>query len=101
MDFNVFVLGIFVMLIFMLFGLVKDKVEWAVFPGMAIVIGLFMHTALLADGSLTNLSGGSTIAIASASTAVSNAWQFIQYFPLFFTAGSFLIVVYKVGKSFK
>jgi hypothetical protein len=97
LDFNIFVLGLLVMLIFMLFGLIKDKIEWSVFPGMAIVIGLILHTSLLADGSLTNVSGGLTVVIASASTAVSSAWQFIQYFPLIFTVGAFFIVVYRVG----
>ena len=100
MDFNVFVLGLFVVLILMLAGLLKKNLEWAVFPGMATVIGVFLTLALLADGSLTNLSGGTAVVIASASTAGTSVWNFIEWTPIVFTLGSFLVAVYKVGSEF-
>lgn len=100
MDFNVFVLGLFVVLIFMVLGLIKNKLEWAVFPGMATVIGIFLTLALLTDGSLTNLSGGSAVVIASASTAGTSVWNYIEWTPITFTLGAFLIAVYRVGSEF-
>ena len=80
-----------------LFGLLKDKPEWAVFPGLGIVIGLFFHTAFLADGDLTQVSGGSTVVIASASTAVTSVWQALQYIPAVMTIMCFLIATFRVG----
>ena len=88
-------------LLLALFGLLKEKVEWAVFPGLGIVLGLFFHTALLADGSITQVSGGSTVAILSATTAVSSAWGAVQYVPLTMTIMCFLIATYRVGTVFK
>ena len=87
------------MLLFALFGLLKENVEWAVFPGLGIVIGLFFHTALLADGSITEVSGGVTTAILSASTAVSNGWAAVQYVPLMMTITCFLVATFRVGKG--
>ena len=88
------------MFIMALMGLVKDKVEWAVFPGFAIVLGLFFHTALLADGSITEVSGGIVTAIASASTDAASVWQAVEYVPAILTLTAFLITVYRVGSEF-
>jgi hypothetical protein len=100
MDETIFLIGIFVILILTLLGLVKGNVEWSVFPGMAIIIGLFLHIALLADGSITQLSGGVVNTVASASTNVTSVWNFVEWTPAIFTIGAFLVVVYKVGKVF-
>ena len=89
------------MLILTLLGVVKNDIEWAVFPGLAVVIGLFFHTAFLADGDLTQVSGGSTVVIASASTAVTSVWQALQWLPAFMTIAAGLIVAYQVGRAFK
>lgn len=101
MDFNVFVLGLFIILIFMVLGLVKNKIEWAVFPGLAIIIGIFLHLALLSDGSLTQISGGISVVVASASTATTSVWNYIEWTPTLFTVGAFLIVLSKLSSEFK
>ena len=100
MDFNIFILGLFVVLILMLAGLIQKGPEWAVFPGMGIVIGVYLTLALLADGSLTQLSGGTSNVIASASTNGTSVWNFIEWTPMTFTLGAFLIAVYKVASAF-
>ena len=100
MDINIFILGLLALLVLMVLGLVERRIEFAVFPGMGIVIGLYLHIALLADGSITQLSGGVSNTIASASTNVTSVWNFIEWTPAIFTIGAFLIVVYKVGATF-
>ena len=89
------------MFIMAFLGLVKDRIEWAVFPGFAIVLGLFFHTALLADGSITEVSGGVVTAIASASTDAASVWQAVEFVPLILTVMAFLITVYRVGSELK
>ena len=85
-----------------LLGLVKNELQWVVVPGLAIVIGLFFHTALLADGSITQVSGGSTIAIATASTSATSVWLAIQWIPITITIIlPFFVVVYRVGMALK
>jgi hypothetical protein len=100
LEFEIFLLGLIVVLIFVVLGLVERNVEWAVFPGMGIIIGLFLTIALLADGSLTQLSGGVDNVIASASLNGTSVWQFIEWTPMTLTIGAFLTVVYKVGSAF-
>jgi hypothetical protein len=99
-DLNLFLIGIIVVLIMAVLGFVESKVEWAIFPGMGVVIGTFLTLSLWADGSLTEMSGSTSVAIMSASTNVTSAWSFVQLIPLLFTFTSFLIAVYRVGKAF-
>ena len=99
-DLNIFLFLTVLMLVFGLFGLLQKDIEWAVFPGLGIILGLFFHTALLADGSITEVSGGTTTAILSASTAVSNAWLAVQYIPLLLTVTCSFVAIYRVGKAF-
>ena len=88
-----------VLLILTLLGLLKNDLEWAVFPGMGAVIGTLFTLAVYADGDLTQVSGGSTVVIASASTAATSAWQFISLSPMVFTFVASLVAIYRVGKS--
>ena len=99
-DFNVFVFLTVLILVMALAGLIKEKVEWAILPGFAVILGIFFHLALLADGSLTQVSGGVVTAIASASTDVVAVWQGIQYVPLTLTIMALLIAAYRVEKVF-
>ena len=99
-DFNVFVFIVFILLILTLAGLMRDGIEWAIFPGTAVILGIIFTVAFLADGDLTQVSGGSTVVIASASTASTSVWQFLQYVPMLLTVMPGCIAVYKVAKAF-
>lgn len=93
-------IGVIVVLILTLLGMVENDVEWTVFPGIAVIIGIYLTISLWADGSITELSGGTATVIASASTATTSAWQFISLIPMMFTIAAGLIAAYKVGKAF-
>jgi hypothetical protein len=99
-DLNVYLIGVVVVLLLMLFGLLKNDIEWAVFPAMATIIGLYLTIAVGSDGSLTQVSGGSTVAIVSASGTGTGAWTFVFLIPMLFAISSGLVTIYKVGKSF-
>lgn len=81
-------------------GLIQKDTSWVILPGFGVIIGLFFSISLLADGSITAVSGGVATVIASASTAGTSSWQFISLIPQFFTIMAFVIVVYKVAKAF-
>ena len=98
-DFNVFVFGFVIMLVFVIIGMLNKEVEWAVFPGLGTVIGIYFTLAVWADGSLTT-QGGATV-MAAANGAATSSWNLIAYSPLFLTVVCFLIAVYKVGASLK
>ena len=98
MDEGLFILGIVIVLILMILGLVEKKVEWAVFPGMAMIVGLYLTIAILADGSLT--SNGGAITVASASLSTTSVWRMIEIIPEVFTISAGLIAAYRVGTSF-
>ena len=99
MDLNVYLIGIVIVLMLTLFGLLKNDLEWAVFPGMAAVIGTYFTLSVFADGSLTQVSGSSPVVIASASLDATSAWQFISLIPMVFTFMAGLIATYKVAKG--
>jgi hypothetical protein len=88
-----------IVLLLMLFGMLKNDIEWAIFPAMGMIIGIYFTISLWADGSITQVSGGSTITIAAASLVSTSAWQFLSLIPLVFTASAGLVSAYKVGKS--
>lgn len=83
----------------MVLGLIERKVEWAVFPGMGVIIGIYLAIALLSDGSLT--TNGGTVVVAAASTSTTSVWRMIELIPELFSISAFLIVCYRVGSSFQ
>lgn len=89
-----------VVLTLTIIGLLKKDIVWAVFPALGGIIGLMFSVALLADGSLTLISGGVSSVIASASIDVASIWQAIGFIPVAFTITAFLISIYKVGIAF-
>ena len=99
MDFNLFLLGLVVVLVLIVLGLAGNDKQmlWAMLPAMGGVIGIFLTLALLADGSLTT-NGGVTVIVA-ASTSGSSDWQFVEFSPVVFTLGSFMIALYKGWKA--
>ncbi|MDE1824363.1 MAG: hypothetical protein KGH74_03620 [Candidatus Micrarchaeota archaeon] len=81
-------------------GLLDEGYVWGVFPAIGGIIGLYFSVSLLADGSITQFAGTSTNVLASASTNVTSAWQFLALIPITFTISAFLIAGYKVTEAF-
>ena len=81
-------------------GLLDTDYIWAVFPAVGGIIGVYFTIAFLADGSLTEFSGGASNVIASASTSGTSAWQFLSLIPIMLSLSSFLVAGYKVSKVF-
>jgi hypothetical protein len=84
----------------LLFSLIKNDIEWAVFSGIAMIIAIYATIAIGADGSLTEVSGSSTVAIVSATGTGVDAWTAVFYIPMLFAISAGLVTVYKVGKAF-
>jgi hypothetical protein len=66
---------------------------------MATIVGILFSLAVAVGGSLTEVSGGTTVAIATASADVTSIWTPVLYIPIVFTLVAFLVTTYKVAKS--
>ena len=78
-------------------GFLGNGVEWAIFPGFAMVIGLYFALSLLADGSLTILSGGVNTVMVDANSA--NSWEFVSLTVTLLPVMAGLSAIYKGVKS--
>lgn len=98
-DLNVYIAVNVVVLIFTLLAMVKKDIEFVVFSVLGAIIGIFLSLGVLADGSLSEISGGTLSTIVSASTP--NLWEAVYLIPVLLMLTAFMISVWKVGQVLK
>jgi hypothetical protein len=96
MDINILVVVTVFDLILVVLGLVGKKSHWAVFPWLGGIIQSYLAAGLLADGDITEISGGVQSVIATAGTA--STWQAISVLAVVMPAGFFIVALLRTFK---
>ena len=102
-DLNILILGIVAPLLTTIIALLgkADGVGGILMAGFSMIggiTGIWLFTALGADGSITEISAGSSVIIASAANA--QVWNFITMIPLGFALLAFMAAMYRGYQSF-
>jgi hypothetical protein len=97
-DVNLFVILLVAALILTLLGFLGKTPTWAMLPFFGGVVAVYWALALLADGNLTEVSGGTTSTLAAANGNIVSDFSALSIIPIAITLAAFTITIRRAFK---
>lgn len=98
MDLNVLIMGMTFSLVLLLLAFLGKRSGWAILGLFGAIVATVLTLALLNDGNLTQVSGGTTDTLAAANGNFVSDFNAISVIPISVAIGEIVVTIRRIAK---